>query len=182
MLKVAAIVGSLRKDSFNKKLMQALDQLSHPGLVFERIPIEEIPLFNQDHEKDLPKSVVNLKNAVTEADGVLLVTPEYNRSIPGVLKNIIDWGTRPYGQNCWKNKPMGIIGASPGNIGTAVSQAHLRSVMVNLGAILLGQPEVYFVYKEGVIDEQFRIKDENTQKFLQGFLDSFSRWMHQHAA
>lgn len=128
----------------------------------------------------MPEPVVNLKNEISTADGVLLVTPEYNRSIPGVLKNIIDWGSRPYGNNSWANKPASVIGISPGTIGTAVAQAHLRSVMVILGAKVLGQPEMYLVHKEGMIDKDLNFTDEGTKKFLQGYLDSFSRWVELH--
>ena len=152
MHKIAVVVGSLRKDSFNKKLMLALNKLNHPKLEFNILDIKEIPLFNQDNESNLPAAVVKLKSEVSSADGILFVTPEYNRSIPGVLKNIIDWAARPYGQNSWANKPTAIIGTSPGSVGTAVAQAHLRSIMVALGAILLGQPEIYIVYKNELID------------------------------
>jgi chromate reductase len=175
MFKIATIIGSLRKDSFNKKLAQALNHLAHPELTFQIISIDEIPLYNQDKEDILPPSVIALKNAVNEADGVLFVTPEYNRSIPGVLKNVIDWGTRPYGQNCWNNKPTAIIGTSPGVIGTAAAQAHLRSIMVILGAIVLGRPEVYFVYKDELFNDNAQLIDASTKQFLQGFLDSFSQ-------
>ncbi|OAI49454.1 NADPH-dependent FMN reductase [Gammaproteobacteria bacterium SCGC AG-212-F23] len=177
MYKIATIIGSLRKDSYNKKLMLALDKLKHPNIQFNILDIHEIPLFNQDNEQNPPPAVVNLKNAVVNADGVLFVTPEYNRSIPGVLKNIIDWGTRPYGNNCWKNKPTAIIGVSPGKVGTAVAQSHLRSIMVSLGSILLGLPEVYFIFTEGLIDQNNTITDEGTKKFLQGFLDTFNAWL-----
>lgn len=181
MLNIVVIVGSLRKDSFNKKLAHALDKLQHPNLKFTFAKIDDIPLYNQDLDNNLPASVVRFKNEILEADGVLMATPEYNRSVPGVLKNIIDWGTRPYGKNCWTGKPMAIVGASPGAVGTAVSQAHLRSIMVSLNVILLGLPEVYITYKDGMVDENDQITDENTKKFLQGFLDKFSQWVeHQH--
>lgn len=177
MLNIAVIIGSLRKDSFNKKLMMALDKLDHPNIQFNIIPVHEIPLFNQDNEQTLPDAVAYLKKSVTEAHGVLFVTPEYNRSIPGVLKNIIDWGTRPYGTNVWKNKPTAIIGTSPGSVGTAVAQSHLRSIMVAIGSILFGLPEVYLVFKNELIDGSFTITDEGSKKFLQGFLNSFNDWL-----
>ncbi len=180
MFKIAAIVGSLRKESINKKFMRALDKLAHPDLAFQTLKLDDVPLFNQDHEDNLPTPVVTLKTAIAEADGLLFVTPEYNRSIPGVLKNIIDWGTRPSGQNVWKNKPTAIVGTSKGSVGTAVAQSHLRSIMVPLGIILMGRPEVYFVLKDGLIDDADNMTDENTKKFLQGFLDNFSQWMHDH--
>ncbi len=174
MLQVAVIVGSLRKDSFNRKLAYALDKLKHPKLQFSYIKIDTIPLYNQDFDNNLPASVIKFKEDIASADAVLFVTPEYNRSIPGVLKNVIDWGTRPYGQNVWAGKQMAIIGTSPGVIGTAVAQSHLRSIMVALNAIVFGQPEIYLVYKEGMIDENFIVPEENTRNFLQKFLDQFS--------
>lgn len=182
MLNIAVIIGSLRKDSFNKQLVMALDKLNHPTLKLNLLKIDDIPLFNQDNENNMPPSVATLKKLVTDADGVLFATPEYNRSIPGVLKNIIDWGTRPYGQNVWKNKPIGIIGTSPGNVGTAAAQAHLRSILVSIGAVLLGLPEVYIVFKKDILDSQFNFTDENTKKFMQQYLDSFATWVEKQAS
>ncbi|MHB1947857.1 MAG: NADPH-dependent FMN reductase [Gammaproteobacteria bacterium] len=179
MLKVATIIGSLRKESINKKLMHALDKLAHPDIDFQILKIDDIPLFNQDNENNLPPSVANFKNEVKNANAVLFVTPEYNRSIPGVLKNVIDWGTRPSGTNCWVNKPTAIIGTSQGSVATAVAQSHLRSIMVALGSIILGQPEVYIITKKDLIDESFNITDETMKKFLQGFLDKFSTFVRK---
>jgi len=180
MFKVAVIVGSLRKESFNRKLAMALDKLKHDNLVFSMIQIDDVPLFNQDNEKELPSSVARFKNEVKAADAVLFVTPEYNRSIPGVLKNIIDWGTRPYGQNVWAGKPTGIIGTSPGAIGTAVAQSHLRSILSAIGVPLLGLPEIYLVYKEGLIDNDFNITNPDTVKYLNSYLERFNLWINQH--
>jgi len=180
MFDIAVIVGSLRKDSFNRKLALALDKLQHPALQLSLVKIDDIPLYNQDLDKNLPAAVFRLKEEIAAANAVLFVTPEYNRSIPGVLKNIIDWGTRPYPQNVWAGKPMKVIGTSPGAIGTAVAQSHLRSIMVAIDAILFGQPEVYLVYKEGLIDENFAITVEGTQKFLQGFLDRFAKELEEY--
>lgn len=181
MLNVIVVVGSLRKDSFNKKLALALDKLNHPKLTFSFAKLDDIPVYNQDLDQHLPASVVRLKNEVSSADAVLFVTPEYNRSLPGMLKNIIDWGSRPYGQNSWVGKPTAIVGASPGNVGTAVSQSHLRSILLALNTILLGLPEVYLVYKEGLIDDSYKITVESTEKFLQGFVDRFTQWIELHA-
>ena len=181
MFNVLVIVGSLRKESFNKKLALALEQLKHPQLRFSLARIDDIPLYNQDLDGDLPSSVVRIKSEIASADAVLFVTPEYNRSIPGVLKNIIDWGTRPYGQNAWANKPTAIIGTSPGSVATAVAQSHLRSIMVAIDAVLLGQPEVYLIYKDGLIDDSFNITAGETQKFLQGFLVRFAEWIVAHS-
>jgi chromate reductase, NAD(P)H dehydrogenase (quinone) len=180
MFKVLVIVGSLRKESFNKKLAQALVKLNHPQLQLTLAKVDDIPLYNQDLEQNLPASVVRFKTEIKAADAVLFVTPEYNRSIPGVLKNIIDWGSRPYGQNSWSAKPMAIAGTSPSSVGTAVAQSQLRSVMVGINGILLGLPEVYLVYKEGLIDEANNITVESTQKFLYGFLDKFAGWVEMH--
>jgi len=175
MYNVAVVVGSLRKDSFNRKVAFALDKLNHPTLTISYIKIDDIPLYNQDLDNDLPSSVVRFKKEITDADAVLFVTPEYNRSIPGVLKNLIDWGTRPYGKNVWAKKLMSAIGVSPGAIGTAVAQSHLRSIMVAIDGYYVGQPEVYLVYKEGLIDDHHSITQEGTQKFLQSFLDRFAK-------
>jgi chromate reductase len=120
-----------------------------------------------------------MKKEIAKADAVLFVTPEHNRSIPAVLKNAIDWGTRPWGQNSWAGKPGSIIGTSPGNVGTAAGQAHLRSVMTILDVILLGQPEVYFVSKPGLIDDKDDITDDATRDFLQGYLTRFEAWIDQ---
>jgi len=182
MFKVAVIIGSLRKESFNRKLALALDKLKHDNLQFLITRIDDVPLYNQDHEKELPPPVIRLKNEVKTADAVLFVTPEYNRSIPGVLKNVIDWGTRPYGQNVWAGKPTGSIGTSPGAIGTAVAQSHLRSILVAIDVPLLGLPEIYLVHKEGLIDNDFNITNPDTVKFLNGYLERFNHWIKQHKA
>ncbi|KGP62492.1 NADPH-dependent FMN reductase [Legionella norrlandica] len=175
MFRIAVIVGSLREESFNRKLTLALDRLKHPTLQLSQIKIDDIPLYNQDLDDNLPKSVIRLKKEIADADAVLFVTPEYNRSIPGVLKNIIDWGTRPYGENVWAGKLMAAIGTSPGAIGTAVAQSHLRSIMVAIDGIYIGQPEIYLVYKDGLIDSNFSITVESTRNLLQGFLDRFAK-------
>ena len=175
MYKIAVIVGSLRKESINKKLMLAVDKLNHPKIEFQILKIDDVPIFNQDNESNLPASVVRLKDEVAKADGVLFVTPEYNRSIPGVLKNIIDWGTRPYGKNVWKDKPAAMMGTSQSPVGTAVAQDHLRSIMVGIGSILFGLPELYISHKAGAIDEDSIVIDEGLKKNLQGFLDTFEK-------
>lgn len=180
MYQVAVIVGSLRKDSFNKRLVQAMAKLNHPELSLNVIDIANIPLYNQDDESNLPPAVVSFKSAIEQSDAILIATPEYNRSIPGVLKNVIDWGTRPYGKNSWSNKPAAIIGASPGGIGTAVAQSHLRSILATLGTIVMGQPEVYFVFKNELINENNEFTNEDTKKFLQSFLNAFTQWIQNH--
>lgn len=179
MHEVAVFVGSLRRESLNLKLARALAKLGQSRFTFNFITLGDLPIFNQDLEADLPASVIRMKGEIASADAVLFVTPEHNRSIPSVLKNAIDWGTRPWGQNSWAGKPGSIIGTSPGNVGTAAGQAHLRSVMTVLDVILLGQPEVYFVSKPGLIDDKDNITDEATREFLQGYLTRFDAWIGQ---
>jgi len=176
---VAVLVGSLRRDSLNLKLARALAKLGKGRFNFNFAELGDLPIYNQDMEADLPASVVRMKKEIAKADAVLFVTPEHNRSIPSVLKNAIDWGTRPWGQNSWAGKPGSIIGTSPGNVGTAAGQAHLRSVMTILDVILLGQPEVYFVSKPGLIDDKDDITDDATREFLQGYLTRFEAWIDQ---
>jgi chromate reductase len=179
MHNVAVFVGSLRRDSLNLKLARALAKLGKGRFNFNFAELGDLPIYNQDMEADLPASVVRMKKEIAKADAVLFVTPEHNRSIPSVLKNAIDWGTRPWGQNSWAGKPGSIIGTSPGNVGTAAGQAHLRSVMTILDVILLGQPEVYFVSKPGLIDDKDDITDDATREFLQGYLARFEAWIDQ---
>ena len=135
--------------------------------------IDDLPMFNQDLEANLPGEAVRFKDEITRADGVLIVTPEHDRSIPAVLKNAVDWGARPFGKSVWPGKPGFITGTSGGAIGTALAQQHLRSVMTGLGMILLGG-EAYVTFKPNLIDDQGNIGDESTQKFLQGFVDRFA--------
>lgn len=176
---VAVIVGSLRKDSINKKLALALEKLGRDLFTFSRIEIGDLPLFNQDDEARPPKSVQRLKDSVTEADALLFVTPEYNRSIPGVLKNALDWGSRPYGQNVWAGKPAAMAGCSSGHVGTAVAQSHLRSQLGVLGMALTVQPELYFADKPGLINEDGSIGNIDTQNFLRAYLEAFAAWVNR---
>jgi chromate reductase len=170
---IAVVVGSNRRDSINRKLASALARLGAGKFEAKFAPIDDLPLYNQDSEAELPPAVVRFKNEVAAADGVLIVTPEHNRSVPAVLKNAIDWGARPYGKSVWPDKPGFITGTSPGAIGSALAQQHLRSVMTGLGMILLGG-EAYVTFKPNLIDEHGNIGDESTQKFLQGFVDRFA--------
>ena len=170
---LAVVVGSNRRDSINRKLALALAKLGADKFDANFVRIDHLPMFNQDLEGSLPSEVVRYKNELAQADGILIVTPEHDRSIPAVLKNAIDWGARPYGQNSWAGKPAFITGTSPGAIGSAIAQQHLRSVMVSLGVILMGG-EAYVTFKPNLIDERGNIADESTQKFLQGFVDRFA--------
>jgi chromate reductase, NAD(P)H dehydrogenase (quinone) len=171
--KVAVIIGSNRRESVNRRLGHALTKLGADKFAFSFIQIDDLPLYNQDLEAELPKSVARFKSEVAAADGLLFVTPEHNRSIPTVLKNAIDWGARPYGQNSWNHKPAAITGTSPGAIGTAIAQQHLRQVLGNLGVLVMGG-EAYVSFKPGLIDADGGIADESTRKFLQGFVDQFA--------
>jgi chromate reductase, NAD(P)H dehydrogenase (quinone) len=171
--KVTVIVGSNRRESVNRRLAHALTPLGADKFAFSFVQIDDLPLYNQDLEAELPKSVARFKSEIAAADGLLFVTPEHNRSIPAVLKNAIDWGARPYGQNSWSGKPGAITGTSPGAIGTAVAQQHLRQVLGNLGVLVMGG-EAYVGFKPGLIDADGAIADESTRKFLQGFVDQFA--------
>ncbi len=142
MTKIAVLIGSLREASVNKKLAKTLESLAPNGTVFSYADLN-LPLYNQELEADFPSSVQNLKDLIETADGVLIISPEYNRSFSGVLKNAIDWASRPWGNNSFKGKPAGIIGVSPGQTGTAQAQAHLRNVMQSLDTNLLTHPELY---------------------------------------
>ena len=175
MHKVAVIVGSIRKDSINKKLATALEKLGAGKLEFQRIRIDDLPLFNQDNEASPPPEVVRMKGEIKAADAVLFVTPEHNRSIPAAMKNAFDWGSRPRGQNAWIGKVAAVIGTSGGSIGTAVAQQHLRTIIASHFIATLGSPEAYVVFSEGLIDDEGNVTKEETRKFLQGFVDKFAR-------
>lgn len=177
---IAVVVGSIRRDSFNRKLATALAGLAPADFAFEQLRIDDLPLYNQDDDGSPSEPVKRLKAAITSARGVLFVTPEYNRSIPGVLKNAIDHASRPYGQSAWKGKPAGVIGISVGAIGTAVAQQQLRPILGYLDIPTLGQPEVYLQMKEGFFDADGGIA-EGSRKFLQDWMDRYVEWVKQHA-
>ncbi len=179
---VVVIVGSLRKDSMNLKLGKALAKLGQDKFEAKFLQIGDLPLFNQDLEANFPESATRLKNDILAADAVLFVTPEYNRSMPGVLKNAIDWCSRPYGKNAFAGKPAAICGASPGAIGTACAQNALKPTLNYLDIALMGQPELYLHFTEGLIDGEGNVSNENTKKFLQKFVDTFALWIEQHAS
>lgn len=179
MHKVAIIAGSLRKDSINKKLARALQKAGNGIFEFEAIDISQIPLYNGDLEASFPPEVQRMKDQVGACDAVIFVTPEYNRSIPGVLKNVLDWGSRPMSSNAWAGKPAAMTGASEGAIGTAVAQSHLRSVLGFLGMRLTVQPELYFQYRAGLIADDGSVSDEKTLKYLERFLNSFKTWVDE---
>jgi chromate reductase, NAD(P)H dehydrogenase (quinone) len=176
---IAVVVGSLRQDSINRKLARALEQLAPPELSFKYLEIGDLPLYNQDNDPNPSAAVQRLKSEIASAQGLIFVTPEYNRSIPGVLKNALDNASRPYGQNVWAGKPAGIVGASIGNIGSAVAQQHLRTVLAYLDVPTLGQPEVYLTVQEGFFDASGQVANEGTRKFLQQWAERYLAWVQR---
>ncbi len=173
---IALIIGSLRKDSFNKKLAEGLVKLAPDNFSFARVEIGDLPLYNQDDDERPAAAVVRMKDAVKAADGLLIVSPEYNRSIPGVLKNALDHGSRPTGQSVWAGKPAGIIGVSTGAIGTAMAQQHLRNVLSYLDVPVMRQPEAYLQMREGMFDADGQIGPASRQ-YLQNWMARYCAWI-----
>lgn len=176
---IAVVVGSLRKDSFNRQLADALIKLAPAEFSFKHLEIGELPLYNQDDDNNPAPSVKQLKAEIAAAQGLLFVTPEYNRSMPGLLKNALDHASRPYGQNAWAGKPAGVIGISPGAAGTALAQQHLRNVLAYLDVPTLGQPEAFVQMKDGLFDPPGEIGPAS-RKFLQGWMDRYVAWVRRH--
>jgi chromate reductase len=175
---VAVIVGSLRKDSFTRKVARAIEALAPPNLRFEEIPIGDLPLYNQDDEANPPAAFVEFRNRVRAADAVLFATPEYNRSVPGALKNAIDVGSRPYGQSAWDGKPAAVVGVSPGAIGAFGAFHHLRQSLVFLNMPAL-QFEAYVGGAAGLFDENGKLVNESTAEFLRSFGRAFADWIEK---
>lgn len=169
---IAVIVGSLRKDSLNRRLANGLARLAPADVVLGQIEIGDLPLYNQDDDANQAPTVKRMKAAIAAAQGLIFVTPEYNRSIPGVLKNAIDHASRPYGQSVWTGKPAGVLGLSVGAMGTALAQQHLRNILGYLDVPTLGQPEVFLQAKEGLFDADGAI-GEGSRAFLQGWVDRY---------
>lgn len=175
--RIALIVGSLRRDSHNRQLARAVTKLAPSGFSFEPVKIDDLPLYNQDDDDAPAAAVTRLKQAIAASDAVLFVTPEYNRSIPGVLKNAIDHASRPYGQSAWQGKPAGVIGASIGAPGSSMAQQHLRNILAYLDMPTLGQPEVYLHVKDGMFGEDGTIASDETRAFLQQWMDAYVGWV-----
>ena len=175
--RIGYLVGSLSQDSINRVLSKALVRLAPDELELVEIPIRDLPLYNRDDEMDPVEAVKAFKDAVDGADGILLVSPEYNRSIPAALKNAIDWGSRPWGHNSFARKPTGIIGASPGAIGTAVMQSNLRSVLSFLNAPQLNSPEAYITFKPDVFGDDGEVKDAGTEQFLAHYMSEYAAFV-----
>ncbi|MBV9571024.1 MAG: NAD(P)H-dependent oxidoreductase [Alphaproteobacteria bacterium] len=179
---VAVVVGSLRKGSFNRMTAQALMEMAPESLKLEIVEIGNLPLYNQDHEADPPSESVAFKQRIAAADAVIFMTPEYNRSVPGVLKNAIDIASRPYGQSAWAKKPAAVISVSPGSLGGFGANHHLRQSLVFLDMPTLQQPEVYIGTCATLFDEHGKLVSEGTRKLLTNFLGAFANWVERNAA
>jgi chromate reductase len=179
--RVAVVVGSLRKDSLNRKMAKALAAMAPPTLSLEIVEIGQLPLYNQDDDASPPAASVAFKEKIAGADAVLFITPEYNRSVPGVLKNAIDIASRPYGKSAWDGKPAGVMSVSPGAIGGFGANHHLRQSLVFLNMPALQQPEAYVGGAGDLFDESGGLKKPETRKFLESFLGAFAAWIERTA-
>ena len=175
---IAVIVGSLREASFNRKLAEAIVKLAPPEFSFKQVTIGNLPLYNQDDDGNQAESVKQLKADIAASQGLVFVTAEYNRSIPGVLKNAIDHASRPYGHSVWAGKPAGIIGVSVGAMGTAMAQQHLRNVLACLDVPTLGQPEAFIQQKDGLFDAAGNVGPERV-KFVQTWVNQYVAWVRK---
>jgi len=176
---ILGIAGSLRQGSYNRAALRAAEQLVPEGARLDIFDLAGIPPFNQDDERNPLARVVELKRSIRAADAVLLVTPEYNYSIPGVLKNAIDWASRPYGDNSWDGKPVAVMGASVGSLGTARAQYHLRQLVVGLNMHAVNRPEVLISNAAERFDEHGNLKDENTRKHIRNLIETLVEWAQQ---
>jgi chromate reductase len=177
--KIGYFVGSLASGSINRTLSKALIKLAPDDLEFTEIPIKDLPLYSYDYDADYPPEGRALKDAIQASDGILFVSPEYNRSIPGALKNAIDWGSRPWGTNSFARKPTGIIGASPGSIGTAVMQSSMRAVLSFLDAPQLNAPEAYVKFNPVAFGDDGEVKDESTAAFLRHYMEEYAAFVQR---
>lgn len=176
---VGYFVGSLARASINRKLALALTRLAPPHLQMREIPIADLPLYSYDYDKDYPPPGRALKQAIAAVDAVLFVTPEYNRSIPGALKNAIDWASRPYGQNSFTHKPSAVIGTSPGKIGTAVGQQHLRSILAFCNSPLMNAIEAYIQFEPGLVTDDGEVTVPSTRDFLRNYMLEFQDFIRR---
>ncbi len=180
MSKILVIVGSLRDGSYNRRVAQAMTRLpAAQGHSFDFADVGALPLYDQDDDSDQAAPVRRFKQQIEDSDGLLFATPEYNRSIPGVLKNAIDHASRPYGGNAWKDKPAGIIGVSPGKMSTALAQQHLRNVLAAVLIPVLHGPEVFLQWNDALLTEDGEI-GEDSHKFLNGWMETFLQWVETH--
>ncbi len=178
-IRILGIAGSLRRQSYNRAALRAATQLVPEGATIDIFEIDGIPGFSEDDEKNPPPKVVELKQRIREADAILIVTPEYNYSVPGVLKNAIDWASRPYGDSAWNGKPAAIMGASVGAIGTARAQYHLRQMFVFLNMFPVNQPEVMIANASERFDAEGNLTDDTTKDFIRQLLQSLVKWTRQ---
>ena len=176
---IGYFVGSLATASINRTLSKALLRVAPDDLHFTEIPIKDLPLYSYDYDEDYPPTARALKESIEGSDGILFVSPEYNRSIPGGLKNAIDWGSRPWGENSFARKPTGIIGASAGAIGTAVMQAGMRSVLSFLDAPQMNSPEAYIAFDGEVFSDDGSVNDASTEEFLRQYMDEFHAFVQR---
>lgn len=174
---VGYLIGSLSSQSINRTLAKALVHLAPHSMRLTEIPIGDLPLYNRDADEDYPPQARALKQAIEGMDAVLFVTPEYNRSVPGALKNAIDWASRPWGQNSLARKPTAVIGASPGAIGTAVAQQHLKSILSFCNSPLMNAVEAYIQFKPGLFTDEGEVTDETTEEFLRTYLEQFNQFI-----
>ena len=179
---IAVIVGSLRKESFNLKMAKALIVLAPETLDLKIVEIGELQMYNQDLDETPPKAWTDFRNRLKDFDGILFVTPEYNRSVPAVLKNAIDVGSRPYGKSAWDGKPAAVVSVSPGHIGGFGANHHLRQSLVFLNVPVMAQPEAYISNASDLFDKQGKLTDESTLKFSRKFMLAFSEWVTKIAA
>jgi chromate reductase, NAD(P)H dehydrogenase (quinone) len=175
-VRILGIAGSVRRQSFNRAALRAATELAPEGASIEIFELDGIPGFNQDDEQNPPAKVTEFKKRIREADAILIVTPEYNYSIPGVLKNAIDWASRPYGDSAWNGKPAAIMGASVGTIGTARAQYHLRQMMVFLNMFPINQPEVMIGNCSKRFDAEGNLTDDATKEFIRQLLQNLVEW------
>lgn len=175
-VRILGIAGSLRHESYNRAALRAATELAPEGAAIETFELDGIPGFNQDEEQNPPAKVTELKRRIREADAILIVTPEYNYSVPGVLKNAIDWASRPYGDSAWNGKPAAIMGASVGTIGTARAQYHLRQMMVFLNMFPVNQPEVMIGNASERFDAEGKLTDDATKEFIRQLLQNLVEW------
>jgi len=178
---IGYIVGSISSTSINRRLGKALERLAPEGTTLVEIPIADLGFYSPDHDANYPAEAQAFKDAIERVDGVILITPEYSRSIPGVLKNALDWAARPWGQNSFNGKPTAIIGTSQGSIATAAAQQHLRAILGHFDAPTLGQPEAYVQYSPEIFTESGEVTSEHTEAFLRNYLDAFTALLNRYA-
>ena len=177
---VALITGSLREGSLNRKLAHQIETLANGKLVMEHIAIGDLPLYNDDLWADPPAPVTRFKQQMEKVDAVLVISPEYNRTYPGIIANAFDWGSRPIVDSSWRGKPAAIGGATKGAVGTAAGQQHLRLAMVSLAMVVMHTPELYVTWNDERFAEDGTIRSDATRKLLQGFVDAFAAWIEKH--